>query len=130
MNLLIYEIRKLYSLNLPSTSLSTPLSKYYCRVTCIWQVPLDENQMVNNLTDISTIHSSTLKLSGRYSGPLEKLPFLIMSVLRFCIFWKAFPSTAFTIVGVIFSPLWRFSSSMKVWIPLSWRALYIWPIKP
>ena len=34
--------------------------------------------------------SSTLKLFGRYLGPLEKLPFLIISVLRFFISLKTF----------------------------------------
>ena len=35
-------------------------------------------------------HSSTLKLFGRYLGPSENLPFLMISVLRFFIFLKAF----------------------------------------
>jgi len=36
-------------------------------------------------------HSQNVKLLGRYLGPLEKLPFLMVSVLRFVIFFKAFP---------------------------------------
>jgi len=36
-------------------------------------------------------HSSTFKLSGKQLGPLENLPFPIISILRFFIFPKAFP---------------------------------------
>ena len=37
-------------------------------------------------------HSNTLKVLGRCLGPLEKRPFLIISVLRFFILLKASPS--------------------------------------
>jgi hypothetical protein len=36
-------------------------------------------------------HSNTLKLLGKFVGHLEKCPCLMISVLRFFIFMKAFP---------------------------------------
>jgi len=82
-----YMTRKIYYLNLPLISHPTQRMKWSYWMTCIWQVFWDENQKV---CEGYPHHSNTLKLFGRYLGPLEKLPFLRTSVLRFFIFLNAF----------------------------------------